>query len=48
MSIENEIKCWVIFWCGSAMIFLILWILVNFYNYLKENKREIREKLWKN
>lgn len=43
MSLEDEIKCWVIFWYGSAMIFLIFWILVNVRNYIKENKREKRE-----
>lgn len=44
MSLEDEIKCWVIFWCGPAMIFLILRILVNVHNYIKENKRDLRNK----
>jgi hypothetical protein len=30
MSIENEIKVWVCFWGGTVLIFLILWILIQF------------------
>jgi hypothetical protein len=32
MSIEQEIKVWVIFWSSVALFFCVLWVLNNFKN----------------
>jgi len=32
MKLEDEINVWLTFWIGSAFIFLLLWIIVEFKN----------------
>lgn len=32
ITIEQEINIWLIFWCGAALIFTIMWCIANFKN----------------
>lgn len=32
MSVEEEALVWAYFWCGVALIFLILWVITNIKN----------------
>lgn len=43
MSIEQEIKMWVYFWCGTGFIFLILWVFTQI-KFKRKNKRDLRNK----
>lgn len=33
-TLEEEINIWLIFWCGTALVFVVFWCITN----LKNNK----------
>lgn len=31
-DLQNEINIWLTFWISTAVIFLVLWVIINFGN----------------
>ena len=43
MTITEEVNLWIMFWMGSAFVFVLLFCLVELYYYLK-NKKQCKDK----